>query len=63
MLLKSVDVNHLPFYTEVVMLFVVSILNFSDSKFLFNELRSRIDLHWLLGFGTKKSLLKKARDV
>ena len=40
-----------------------SILNFSDFRILFSELRSRIGLHLLLGFGTKNSLLKKTRDA
>ena len=44
------------------MLSGVSIFYFSDIRYLFNELRPRIGLHLLLGFGTKKSL-KKAGDV
>ena len=41
------------------MLSGVSIMKASFFRYLFSELRSRIDLHLLLGFGTKKSLLKK----
>ena len=61
--LKSMDVIHLPFCKEVLMLSGVSISNVSDFRYLFNELGSRIVLHLLLGFGTKKNLLKKPRYV
>ena len=63
MSLKSIDVTHSPFCNEVLMDSGVSILNFSAFRYLFSELSSRIGLHLLLGFETKKSLLKKARDV
>ena len=48
---------------EVFMLSGVSILNFSDFRDLLSELRFMIGLQWLMGFGTKNSLLKKAGDV
>ena len=44
------NVTHLPFCKEVCMLSCVSILNFSDFRYLFSELRFRIGLHLLLGF-------------
>ena len=61
--LKSMDYTHSPVCKVVLMLFDVSILNFSDIRYLFSELRYRIAFHFLLGFGTKNILLKKARDV
>ena len=62
MSLKSMDVTHSLLCKEVLMLSGVSILKVSDFRYLFSELRSRIG-HLLLGIGTKKSLLKKVRDV
>ena len=56
------DVIHSPVCKEDLMLSGVSILNFFYFRYVFSELRSRIGLHLLLGFETKKSLLKKARD-
>ena len=56
------DVTQSPVCKEVLILSGVSILNFSDFRNLFSELKSRICLHLLLGFGTNKSRLKKARD-
>ena len=43
---------------EVRIVSGVSILNFSLFKNLFRELRSKIGLHHLFGFGTKKNQLK-----
>ena len=43
MSLKSMEVTHSPFCMEVLMLSGVSILKVSDFKYLFRELRSRID--------------------
>ena len=54
---------HLPFCKEVLTRSGVSILKLSGFKYLFSQCRSRIGLHLLLGFGTKQSVLKKARDV
>ena len=54
--LKALEVTHSPCCKEVLLLSGVSILKVSDFRYLFSELRSRIGLHLLLGFGTKKSL-------
>ena len=59
---KSMDVTHL-LAVRKSLCSLVSILNVSVFRYLFSKLRSRIGLYWLLGFGTKKSILKKARDV
>ena len=58
MSLKSMDVTHLPCLQGSS---GVSILNFSDFRNL-SERSSRLGLH-LLGYQTKKSQLKKARDA
>ena len=57
------DMTHSLFCNEVLTLSGVSVLKVSYFRYLFNGLRSSIGLHLLLGFGTKKSLLKKARNI
>ena len=47
MSLKSMDVTHLPFCKQVLMLSGVSILYFSEFRYLFSGLRSSIGLHSL----------------
>ena len=60
--LNIMDVTHSPFCKDVL---IPSGAPFGKSAFryFFDELRSRLGLHLLVGLGTKKSLLKKARDV
>ena len=55
--MKSMDDTHSPVWREVVIVSGVSILNFSVFSNLFRVLRSKIGLHRLFGFGTRKGLL------
>ena len=59
MSLNSIEVTHSPCWREFVMVSGISILNFSTLMNGFSLLRSSIDLHRLLGFGTKNSRLKR----
>ena len=55
--LKSMEVIYSLACMEVLIVSGVSILNNSVFKNLYKVLRSSIGLHWLLGLGTRKSLL------
>ena len=60
---KSMEVTFSSVWCEVLVFSGVSIMKVSDFRYLFSKLSSRIGLPMMLGFGTKKDLLKKTRNV
>ena len=61
--MESIDVTHSPVWREVFIVFGVSILNFSTLRNWLRLLRSKMGLHWLLGFGTKNWLVERPQRV